>query len=84
MGLARKILMDEAVRRFDAAGNPKGIIASLDADVVVDANYLEALSAHFEASDADGCSIYFEHPLGPGETSGEQSTGYEVFGPDDL
>jgi hypothetical protein len=66
VGLARKILMDEAVRRFSVAGNPGGIIASLDADAVVDPNYLEALIAHFETRDPDGCSIYFEHPLGPG------------------
>jgi len=65
VGLARKILMDEAVRRFSTAGNPGGIIASLDADVVVDPNYLEALGTHFEDSDTDGCSIYFEHPLSP-------------------
>ena len=63
VGLARKILMDEAVRRFSAAENPDGIIASLDADVVVDPNYLTELKAHFASTGCDGCSIYFEHPV---------------------
>ena len=74
VGLARKILMDEAIRRFSFLDNPQGIIASLDADVTVDANYLGALVSHFESSDADGCSIYFEHPLGPGESGSENSS----------
>ena len=47
VGTARKILMDEAIRRFNKVGNTDGIIASLDADVVVEPNYLEALLEHF-------------------------------------
>ena len=71
VGLARKILMDEAVRRFNSIGarNGKtdgakdGIIASMDADAVVDENYLMAVADHFESVQPDGSSIYFEHPL---------------------
>jgi hypothetical protein len=77
VGLARKILMDEAVRRFSAAGNPRGIIASLDADVVVDPGYLEALASHFGSLDPDGCSVYFEHPLSP-----ESPGPFETFAPE--
>jgi hypothetical protein len=76
VGLARKILMDEAVRRFSAVGNPRGIIASLDADVVVDPGYLEALVSHFRSVDPDGCSVYFEHPLSP-----EAPAPFEAFPP---
>lgn len=68
VGLARKILMDEAVRRFNLIGIPDGIIASMDADTLVESNYLEALLAHFELHNPDGCSIYFEHPLTTDET----------------
>ncbi len=75
VGLARKILMDEAVRRFarvgkvrnGQGGSQSGIIASLDADTVVDPNYLQALVDHFKQTGTDGCSIYFEHPLTPEE-----------------
>jgi len=69
VGTARKILMDEAVRRFSFLGRPDGIIASMDADAVVQPNYLEALVEHFRGvgslagSGPDGCSIRFEHPL---------------------
>jgi len=68
VGTARKVLMDESVRRFSSLDRPDGIIACLDADAVVQTNYLEALAGHFDSrpgrEDApDGCSIRFAHPL---------------------
>ena len=70
VGISRKILMDEVVRRFSLVGNASGIIASMDADAVVEPNYLEELVKHFglfppEAIDlnVEGCSVYFEHPV---------------------
>lgn len=63
VGLARKLLMDEALSRFDVLNRPRGIIASLDADVVVDPSYIPSLKMHFQESGMDGASIYFEHPL---------------------
>jgi hypothetical protein len=63
-GLARKIVMDEAVRRFDRSGNPNGILASLDADATVETNYFRALQQHYDDHPGtDGCSIRFTHPL---------------------
>lgn len=63
-GLARKIVMDEAVSRFNLLGKPDGIILSLDADTVVQENYISEVAAHFiEHSGREGCSIRFEHPL---------------------
>jgi len=91
VGLARKILMDEAVRRFDRIGFPEGIITSMDADAVVEPNYLNTLSRHFELDQVpskskqalenqiEGCSIYFEHPLAPEEVNGENP---ELFSPE--
>ena len=64
VGLARKIAMDEAVRRFYAAENPMGIIACLDADTQVSSNYLNALYKAFAQDTACiATSIYYEHPL---------------------
>ena len=64
VGLARKILMDEAVRRFNLLSRPDGIIASFDADALCEENYLTELENHFKRNpSADGCVIYFEHPL---------------------
>ncbi|MEE9267089.1 MAG: hypothetical protein V3V86_10215 [Gammaproteobacteria bacterium] len=64
VGLARKIGMDEAVARFVAAGNPHGIVASLDADCDCDSDYLISLESHFERHpNTRACTIYFEHAL---------------------
>jgi len=48
VGTARKILMDEAARRFGMLDRPGGIIACMDADATVEKNYLEALVRHFQ------------------------------------
>jgi len=64
VGLARKIGMDEAVRRFDDIGHPAGIIVCYDADCRCERNYLRSIERHFEKNPrTPGCSIYFEHPL---------------------
>lgn len=62
VGLARKIGMDEALRRLGGAGRPEGVIAGFDADCRCDPDYLVALDRHFrEQPDCPGCSIHFEH-----------------------
>ncbi|HOF21669.1 MAG TPA: glycosyltransferase family A protein [Bacteroidales bacterium] len=64
VGLARKTGMDEALRRFDAAGNPDGIIVCLDADCTVKENYFTAIEKEFlNRRKAGACSLYFEHPV---------------------
>jgi hypothetical protein len=63
VGFARKYGMDEAVRRFNRLDND-GIIVSFDADAVCDSNFFQVLEKHFEVNErADGCCIYFEHPI---------------------
>ena len=64
VGMARKMAMDEALRRFSNISNPGGVIVSLDADCRVSENYLEELYDQlYKRSDRKACSIYFEHPL---------------------
>lgn len=64
VGLARKILMDEAAWRLDLAGNGNGVITGLDADCTVSPDYLTGLYDYFMASpDIQGASLYYEHPL---------------------
>jgi len=61
VGLARKIGMDEGLRRLGAGG----IIVNFDADCRCDPNYLRAIEEHFaKHPETPGCSIYFEHPPG--------------------
>jgi hypothetical protein len=67
-GLARKIGMDEAVSRFNVIQNSKGVIISFDADSLCDSNYVNEIEKHFKNyPDANGCTVYFEHP-----TSGDE------------
>ena len=62
VGLARKAGMDEALWRFNRLGRPGGIIVSLDADTLVDTNYLQAIEAHFRANGVDaGATIRVSH-----------------------
>jgi hypothetical protein len=64
VGLARKTGMDEAVRRFNSADYPEGIILNLDADCLVEKNYLVSVCNELlKKRDRSACSIYFEHPL---------------------
>lgn len=64
VGLARKIGMDEALRRFDQAGRLNGAIVCFDADCICESNYLVQIENYFRSHpDSPGCSIYFEHPL---------------------
>jgi len=61
VGLARKIGMDEALRRFGS--NEKGVVVALDADCVVNKNYLRAIEKAFDLSpECNAAAIYFEHP----------------------
>lgn len=63
-GWARKIGMDMAVAYFDRHNLPHGIVASLDADVLVESNYFMALECDFyDHKNAIACTLYFEHPL---------------------
>ncbi len=64
VGLARKIGMDEAVRRFELLDNHQnGIIVCFDADSRCERNYLTAIAAHFKNNTkTPACSIHFEHP----------------------
>ena len=60
VGLARKTVMDEALRRFSSINNPDGVILNLDADCIVEKNYLLAIySELLKKSDRAACSIYF-------------------------
>lgn len=64
VGFARKIVMDEAIRRLFRAKRLNGIIVGLDADTQCDQNYLCEIENYFyQYPKANGANIYFEHPL---------------------
>lgn len=68
VGTARKILMDEALDRFDRLGNPFGCIAALDGDATVSSNYLVELQRFF-ARGMNLATLHFEHPVYAGQGS---------------
>ncbi len=81
VGLARKIGMDEAARRFSDV-HVNGVIACFDADSFVDPNYLCELESQLLQADFNGASIYFEHPLEGSQYPQECYQGiinYELF-----
>ena len=53
VGTARRMLMDAAYGRLLQAGRPEGIIASTDADTIVDANWIDQIRAEIER----GCEV---------------------------
>ncbi|MDQ6960954.1 MAG: glycosyltransferase [Mariprofundaceae bacterium] len=61
VGLARKLGMDEAIRRFVFCGKKDGIIVSLDADCDVHGQYLVDIWQHFQEKQHKACVIPFQH-----------------------
>jgi len=60
VGWARKVVMDEAARIL----SDEGIIVCLDADCLVEKNYLTTIADHFNSNpDCIAVSIYYEHEL---------------------
>lgn len=80
-GLARKYGMDEAVLRFNSINRADGILVSLDADTLVDKNYLFEIERHFLENRTDvGATIAFEHQkegLDPNQKEGIEL--YELY-----
>jgi len=72
-GMARKLGMDEAYRRFEKSGNLNGIISNLDADTVVEKNYLSVIIAEAKLrDDTKAYSIHYEHLLSEDLTDGNK------------
>lgn len=63
-GMARKIGMDESIRRFNSLDRPEGIIVSFDSDTICSSNYFrEIIGFYKQYPKAGGCTVYFEHDL---------------------
>ena len=72
VGLARKLGMDEAVRRFGQINKPEGLILCFDADCDCSSGFLSIIDDFFRVNrKVNACSIHFEHRLDDKETSNE-------------
>lgn len=79
-GMARKMLMDEALRRFNLSDTSDGVIVSLDADCAVSSNYLREIEKQFTSQPPiSGAIIRFEHPLPEADTDHQMAiAAYEL------
>ena len=79
VGLARKIGMDEAVRRLRHTKNGKGVISCFDADCECDPTYFQAIMDHFNTHpESTGGVLYFEHSL-EGKLDPQLYTGITLY-----
>lgn len=78
VGLARRIGCDLALERLDWSASPP-LLVFLDADTLVDADYLPALMRHFEQARAGGAVLPFIHQ--PAQTARQQQAAlhYELY-----
>ncbi len=64
VGMARKAGMDEAISRFNLLNKPEGIVVMLDADTLVEENYLFEIETFFKNhSTYAGATIAFSHQM---------------------
>jgi len=72
VGLARKIVMDEAVRRYDKINRPDGLIVCFDADAKCSKNYLTELHRFAtQQPKMQAAALFYEHPIFGDEFSEE-------------
>jgi hypothetical protein len=78
VGLARKIGLDLALRHLDyRTGDP--LLICLDADTLVQPDYLPAIAQHFAASTAGGASIAYRHRPAADPAGQAAIDRYELF-----
>jgi len=77
VGLARKIGFDAALLRLKWDKNP--FLISLDADTLVDPDYLTALYSHFATAQAVGTVLPFRHQAGIDSGEEEAIRAYELY-----
>jgi hypothetical protein len=78
-GMARKIGMDEVVRRFNVLNRPDGVIVSLDADCLVSSNYLQRIESVFsENKSCFAATLNFKHRVDE-MTDPKQKLGIQLY-----
>jgi len=79
VGLARKIGMDLALEVFNYKSNRKKILICLDADCIVDKNYLKEIINTFNQKNYNAACIYYEHILPENKEEKFAIICYELF-----
>ena len=79
VGLARKIGIDTALKVFDYSISGKKIIIFLDADCLVEKNYLDEIVYSFTKNNFSAANVEFEHNLSEAEINRLGIISYEIF-----
>ncbi|MBA4408469.1 MAG: glycosyltransferase family 2 protein [Bacteroidota bacterium] len=77
-GMARKIGMDEAVRRFNSVSNPNGIIISTDSDCLFSSNYMQRIESNFKNKSCFAATVNFKHRIEEMDDQ-KQKTGIQLY-----
>jgi hypothetical protein len=78
VGLARKIGMDLALTIFDYLNPKKKIIVCLDADCIIEKNYIEEIINSFNTRNISAATINYEHPFPENEEKLKAIICYEI------
>lgn len=79
VGLARKIGMDEALKLFNYQSNSKKLLICLDADCVVESNYLTSIVEKFNSNKLSAGYVNFAHNIDENLSTSEAIICYELF-----
>ncbi len=79
VGLARKIGMDLALKYFDYNSPAKRILICLDADCIVQQNYLDAIVDEVNENNIEAGYVEYEHKLTENEQVNTAIITYEIF-----
>jgi hypothetical protein len=79
VGLARKTGMDLALKLFDYENNRKKILICLDADCIVEKDYLKAIVKEVNEKDIEAGYVQYEHKLPCEEIEKHAIVCYEIF-----
>ena len=77
-GMARKIGKDEAIRRFNMANKPDGVIVSTDSDCLFSHNYLQRIESAFQIKSCFAATLNFKHRIGEMEDP-KQKLGIQLY-----
>lgn len=79
VGLARKIGMDESLKIFNYDNNSKKILICLDADCVIDSNFLTEIVQEFNNRNLSAATVNFRHYTEEDSPTTPAIICYEIF-----
>jgi hypothetical protein len=79
VGLARKIGMDLALKKFDYLSINKNILLCTDADCIVDSDYLSEISQEFNRNNFEAAVVNFAHDISSRNKETKAIICYEMF-----